>query len=279
MENVVVVRDYIKTELIEKKKNSLKMQLWLSFSLNDVKNPNDEHSFGISIINNRHTEIITVLEKLENKKGENIEFDKIYEIDYLFETEQIIIIKPIINNIINEDKKFTVSVPTLLAKKNYEKCIENIGNLIINCKKLDKNNIELNTEISKFDFSITLYSKKIFNSEKSLRDIFYVIRNVKHWKKKRPVYKSHEYNFKLNEPKETSSVKIESNLLCNDNDMPIYFELYSPSINQSKNIGTCSFTLNSLNKQNLEDKPEQLQIKNEDKIIGIVRIKYRTKKK
>ena len=143
-------------------------------------------------------------------------------------------------------------VNTLMAKKNYELMIENIGTLKINYTKLEKN-IKFNTELSKFNFSITLNNKTIFNSEKSLDDIFFVIKNIKDGKNKRPTYKSREYNYKLNELQKIPPIVIESDSLCNDYDMPIFFELYSPSINPSKNIGFCEFTLNNLKNNNSEN--------------------------
>ena len=145
----------------------------------------------------------------------------------------------------------------LIVKKNYELLIENIGTLKINYKKLEKD-IKFNTELSKFNFSITLNNKTIFNSEKSLDDIFFVIKNIKDGKNKRPTYKSREYNFKLKKLLKIPPIVIESDSLCNDYDMPIFFELYSPSINPSKNIGFCEFTLNNLKKNIMEDKFEQL---------------------
>jgi len=76
--------------------------------------------------------------------------------------------------------------------------IKDIGTLEINYKKKEKQNKELNDETSIFQFNIIL-NNDIFSKEKSLEVIYFVIRNVKDGKRKRPVYKSYEYNFKLNE--------------------------------------------------------------------------------
>ena len=152
----------------------------------------------------------------------------------------------------------------------------------INVKQLKDNDIQLNTEISTFEFSIILNNNKIFNSEKILKDLFFVIRNIKDGKKRRPVYKSHEYDFKLNELMKIPFIKIESDLLCNNNEMPIYFELYSQLIKTNKCLGICSFTLNKLKTNEEEDEIEQLEIKSQDKnigIIGILQINYKTKRK
>ena len=120
---------------------NVRTKLLLSFYLKDIKNPKDNHSFGISIINNKCIGNKTFLGKLENKKGENIEYDKSFEIDYIFESEQILIIEPIINDIKIEVKK-ELNLITLIVNKNYELLIENIGILKISCAKLEKNKME-----------------------------------------------------------------------------------------------------------------------------------------
>ena len=272
-------KDSNESILIGPIKKNFRTKLLLSFSLDNITNPKDKHSFGISIINNKYIGNKTFLGKLENKKGENIEYDKLFEIDYIFESEQIIIIEPIINDIKMEIKK-KLTVYTLIAKKNYELLIENIGTLKINYTKIEKN-IKFNTELSKFNFSIILNNGTIFNSKESLEDIFFVIRNIKDGKKKRPTYKSREYNFKLDELQKIPPIIIEADSLCNDYDMPIYFELYSPSINPSKNIGSFDFTLNNLKKNYVEDEFEQHEIKSNNKNIGTigkVQIRYEPKK-
>ena len=175
-------KDSNESILIGPIKKNFRTKLLLSFSLDNITNPKDKHSFGISIINNKYIGNKTFLGKLENKKGENIEYDKLFEIDYIFESEQIIIIEPIINDIKMEIKK-KLTVYTLIAKKNYELLIENIGTLKINYTKLEKN-IKFNTELSKFNFSITLNNKTIFNSKKSLEDIFLLLKILKMEKRK-----------------------------------------------------------------------------------------------
>ena len=262
---------------INKPINDLKKRYQLFFSLKNVINPNNNHSFGISIINNKSIGIQTFLGYLENNMGENIQFNTPIEIDYFFEREQIIIIEPIINDQrIGNIKK--LNLPNLISNKNNKLLIENIGNLEINIQQLEKN--DLNIKMSCFKFSITLNNSDIFNSENSLNDIFYIIKNYKDGENRRPVYKSKEYNFNLNKLKECSTIKIESDWLCNDNDKPIYFELYSLAINPKESIGYCSFTLNNLDLKSKEDKNEKLEIKTQDnKIIGTLEIIYYIEKK
>ena len=121
--------------------------------------------------------------------------------------------------------------------------IEDIGDLEINYKKLNNQDNELINEISCFQFSITL-KNDIFQNSKKLENIYYVIRNIKDGKKRRPVYKSHEYNFIYNEKQQVTPISLESDLLCNNKNELIFFELYCPSINKKSCIGYSSFTLN-----------------------------------
>ena len=198
-----LIKDSNKSELI-KKDDNLSEKVELFFSLKDAKNPNDEHSFLISIINNARIGNITHLGKLENRKGKEIEFGNSFQIDFFFEREQIVIIEPIINNNKIENKKEQFVLCKLMTRMDNKLSIdiEGIGILEINHKKKEKANKELNDETSIFQFSIILNSD-IFSTEESLEGIYFVIRNIKDGKTKRPVYKSHEYNFKLNEMKKS----------------------------------------------------------------------------
>jgi len=99
-----LIKDFNKSELI-KKDDSLSERVELFFSLKDAKNPNDEHSFGITIINNDKFGNKTYLGKTENGRGSEIFFGNSFQVDFFFEREQIVIIEPIINNNIIENKK------------------------------------------------------------------------------------------------------------------------------------------------------------------------------
>ena len=101
---------------INDKNDDLKKRYLLYFSLNNVKFPNNKHSFGISIINNKSIGIITFLGFLEDKKGKNIEFDNYFGIDYFFEKEQIIIIEPKINEKTTGVKK-EIYLSDIMSKK------------------------------------------------------------------------------------------------------------------------------------------------------------------
>ena len=270
-----LIKDYNNSELI-KKIDNLSEKVELFFSLTHVKNPNDEHSFGISIINNTRIGISTYLGKLENRTGKEIEFGNSFLVDFFFEREQKIIIEPIINNNIIESKKKEFVLCKLMTRMDNKLAIdiEDIGTMEINYKKKEEQNKELNDETSIFQFSIIL-NNDIFNKEESLKGIYFVIRNVKDGKRKRPVYKSHEYNFKLNEKKNSSFICLDSNILCNNDDSPIFFELYAPKINQTKFIGYCSFHIKQLKSNLIKDKLEKIEIRSKDNgILGTLIINY-----
>ena len=270
-----LIIDSNRSELI-KKKDNLCEKVELFFSLTHVQNADDEYSFEVSIINNTRIGIATYLGKLENKSGNEFEFGCSFGVDFFFEREQKIIIKPIINNNIIEGQKEVFSLCKLMTRMDNKLSmdIKDIGTLEINYKKKENQNNELNGETSIFQFNILLIND-IFNKEESLKEIYFVIRNVKDGKRKRPVYKSHEYDFKLNEKKKTSFISLDSNILCNNDDSPIFFELYSPNINKEKCIGYCSFNIKKL-KSNLNcDKIELLKIKSENNgEIGTLEIIY-----
>ena len=132
----------------------------------------------------------------------------------------------------------------------------------------------MNDETSIFQFSIILNSD-IFSTEESLEGIYFVIRNIKDGKTKRPVYKSHEYNFILNQKKKSSFISLDSNILCNNDNSLIFFELYAPKINQAEFIGDCSFYINQLKSNLNKDKLEQIEIRSKDKVkLGTLEINY-----
>ena len=182
-------------------------------------------------------------------------------------------------NLLNKKKQFTLCTLMTSRENKINIEIENIGIMEISYKKLKNQDKGLTTEISCFQFTITL-NNEIFKNSKNLEKIFYVLRNIKDGKKRRPVYKSHEYDFELNKPKQTSLISLDSDLLCNDNNMEIFFELYSPEITQTKCIGFNSFTLNKLKSNLNHDIIEKIEIKSDEYgIIGNLEINYNNSKK
>ena len=91
-----LVKDFNKYKLKEKV-DDLSERVELFFSLNNVQEPNNFYSFGISIINNKRTGIPTFLGDLKEGTGDNIEFGNSFEVDYFFQREQKVIIQPKIN--------------------------------------------------------------------------------------------------------------------------------------------------------------------------------------
>jgi len=270
-----LIKDSNRSELI-KKEDNLSEKVELFFSLTQVKNPDDEHSFGITIINNTRIGIPTYLGELENKTGKEIEFGKCFQVDFFFEREQKIIIEPIINNnkIEGKKKEFVLSKLMTSINNKFSIDIEDIGTLEINYKRKENQNNELNDETSIFQFIIIL-NNDIFKKGESLEGIYFVIRNIKDGKKKRPVYKSHEYDFKLNEKKQSSFISLDSNILCNNDDSPIYFELYAPKINKTEFIGYCSFYIKQLKSNLANDKIEKIEIRSKDnEKLGTLEINY-----
>ena len=105
---------------------------------------------------------------------------------------------------------------------------------------------QLIIENSCFQFSITL-TNEIFKNIDDKKNMYFVLKNNKDGKNKRPIYKSHEYNFEYNKRKQTTMISLGSDLLCNNNDELIFFELYCPSKNKTSCVGGNSFTLNNIN--------------------------------
>ena len=134
-----LIKDSNKSELI-KKDDNLSEKVELFFSLKDAKNPNDKHSFLISIINNARIGTITYLGKLENRTGKEIEFGNSFQVDFFFEREQIVIIEPIINNNKIENKKKEFVLCKLMTRMDNKLSIniKDIGILEINHKKKKK---------------------------------------------------------------------------------------------------------------------------------------------
>ena len=246
--------------------DNLSEKVELFFSLDNIQNPKNRYSFDISIINNKRIGISDYLGKLNERTGKHIEFGESFIVDYFFERKQIVIIEPLINGKkAGEKMEFVVcNLMTIReCKKNIE--INNIGTLEISYRKII-NEEELNSEISCFQFYITL-DNDIFKNPKNIENIFYVIRNIKDGKKRRPVYKSHEYNFELNKEKQTSWISLDSQLLCSNYDREIFFELYCPSLKRNEYIGCNSFTLNKVIKSQEYGK------------LGILKIFYNNTKK
>ena len=260
-------------------KKNLIQKVTLFFSLKNTCNPNNIHSFNISIINSKKINNEEYLGKLESKKGKNIDFGNCFQVDYFFEREQILLIQPIINENIFGTKIKIVLGKIMSLDKNYSEKIEGIGTLQINKSEQNSDKNEVSEELSYFEFNIILIND-IFKNEDNLKDIFFVIRNIKDKKVKRPVYESHEYKFELNKKIKLAPINIESEILCDGKDNDIFFELYLPSLDQQNFVGYNSFTLNLLQTNLKSDKNTMIDIKSDlYGKLGNLEIAYNISKK
>jgi hypothetical protein len=119
------------------KNNSLSEKIELFFSLDNVCNPMDDHSFGISIINNKQIGTKTFLGSLQDAKGDKIEFGESFIVDFFFEREQIIIIEPKINGK-KTGQKYEFVLCKLMTNKDSKLTIKikDIGTLEVFYKKM-----------------------------------------------------------------------------------------------------------------------------------------------
>jgi hypothetical protein len=160
------------------------------------------------------------------------------------------------------------------------KNIEKIGTLQISYIKQSNQNKNLDNEISIFEFYIELNDNQIFGGKKKVYDVYFVIKRFRDGITKKDVYKSSERDYQLNKKYKTSSINLESNILCEDKDSLIFFELYVPSLNVNDWIGTCSFSLNKLENILKEDMFLTIPIKNKRHgDIGTLEINYNKKEK
>ena len=276
-----LIKDYNDINAKNENNNNKKQPIQLYFSLNNVIHQNNAFSFKISIVNNKDIENTTYLGSLENRIGNNIEFGTPFQIDYFFERKQVIIIEPVVNG---EETGQLIEYPVSDLMRNTDsklsKNIENIGTLQISCVKPSNQNKNLNNEISIFEFYIELNNNQIFGGKKKVYDVYFVIKRFRDGITKKDVYKSSERDYQLNKKYKTSSINLESNILCEDKDNLIYFELYVPSLNANDWIGTCSFSLNKLENILKEDKFLKIPIKNKRHgDIGTLEINYNKKEK
>ena len=264
-----------------KEENSIVEHFLIFFTLKDVFIPNKKYSFGVSINNSSKIDNPTFLGYLENKIGNNIDFGTIFQIDYFKERNQTIIIAPIIDGEETGNKiKYHVKELMKSPDNKLEKNIEKIGTLQISYLLGKNQNNLLSNEITSFEFYISLNNKDLFGGKNKLNNSFYVIRNFKDGLTKRAIYKSNEYDFEINKVNITSLISFDSDILCNEKNDSIFFELYCPSIDKKNYIGFASFNLNQLEENLKADKFLSVKIKN-DRYgpIGKLKINYNIKEK
>ena len=265
----------------KKHKGSKDEPIQIFFTLNDIYEPYNKYSFGFSIINSSKIDNSTFLGNLENKSGNIIEFGTSFKIDYFFEREQTIIAVPIINGEEEgENIRFQVSELMKNPDNKLSKKIEKIGTLQISYLSIKNQSNLLSSEISTFEFYISLNNEDFFGTKKKLRNCYFVIKNFKDGESKRSVYKSYEYDFEINKINKTSLISFISDILCDEKNDPIYFELYCPSLDNKNYIGFSSFNLNQLESNLKEDKFLSIKIRsNKHGPIGQLEINYNIKEK
>ena len=120
----------------------------------------------------------------------------------------------------------------------------------------------------------------VFGEKNKLHNNYFIIRNFKDGQSKRMIYKSYEYDFEINKTNRTSLINFPSDILCNEKNDSIYFELYCPSIDKKNYIGFSSFNLNLLESNLKEDKFLSIEIKHKKHgPIGQLKINYNIKEK
>ena len=217
----------------------------LYFSLVEVNNPSYMHSFSVTIINNAKLNIETYLGDVEERSGKEIKFGNSFEVNYFFQREQILIIKPKINGVlVGNGKKITLS--QLLCSRNTSIFFEGIGKLIIQFQQR-KSGIEDNSNlIGSFHLKFNL-SNKIFYTDKNLAGTFFVlfISDYSDNGSKRALYKSQEfYNINI----DSNIIDIPTKLLMlNENpSTPLHIAFYCPNIRANKPIGYSKFNLSQI---------------------------------
>ena len=247
-----------------------KISLYLTYN-NSTKDENSLFKFKVYFkIPNKKDEY--VLEGItEEKKGkETIIYEKYFDIEFIFENEQIIKIICLQNN--NEIQTCILSVGRLIGcKSNSVKIpIKNntgfIGELIIDGNKISKNN---DNKLSNLEIIINKYEIEVSV------DYFYIISNYKN----EILYKSKDFKFDNDKKQFKNKVLMKSNnLFNNDRNNKIKIDVFKRineinskgKINEKIEIkGKSIFTIEKiLNKKNIEIIDDKLNK------IGEININY-----
>ena len=220
--------------------NNLRDKVELYFSLIDIVDPTQMHSFSITIINNAKLNIETYLGELEERSGKEIQFAKSFSVDYYFQREQLLIIIPKINRIAVGDKKVITLSDLIRNPKKTKIIINGIGNLVITYKQKRMGNVPSRNLVSLFQFAFTL-SNKVFNEPMNMPETYFIIYILDNDRKK-ALYKSQEFYFN----------NISSNIINLDNEWlmvngdpstPIYVAIFCPHLRQKKPVGYGEFSL------------------------------------
>ena len=270
-----IIKDSNKTNLLENKNDWQSEKVELFFSLLNLVKPKQLYSLSVTIINNNRLGTDNYLGDLDPSYGENLYFGNSFEIDYFYERQQKIIVRPIINNIrLNPEYSFILRDVMNKQNKTHEVTEPKFGTLKINALSLKnyKNNKDLSQIFSNFKFNITLVNINTLVTP----NLFFVINHFKDGEKLRPVYKSSEYN---TNKIATNIIKIESDFLCKDFNDKIYIEIYSYQ-NSPVLLATGYFTLSQLQSNSQRNRLTEVTLYGYNKENkGLVTIQYYIKKK
>ena len=246
----------------------------LFFSLINVVQPDNTHSFSISIINNVKLNILTYLGDLENRTGKNIEFGKSFSVDYYFQREQCLIIESKINGTDTGIKRNIVLSDLIRSPDNKINInFEGIGLLIVNFKIKKIRETPSQNQISSFQFSFHLKNKILENYNSNL---FFILYNNDFRNKRRPIYKSQEFTNRNNFI-QSNIITLPLDVLCpNDNkNIPIYLGFFCPALNQSKPIGEGVFNIQNLEYNLNNDQLSNISLNsNKYNNLGSIQINY-----
>ena len=269
-----IIKDSNKTNLIEDKNTWQSEKVELFFSLINIVNPDYLYSLSVTIINNNRLGIESYLGDLDHNTGNIIHFGNSVEIDYFYERKQKLILRPIVNrNKIGYEYTFMLNDLIENMNKSLENNIPNYGTLIISYIKLNKKERkELEKTFSNFKFNINLFNMNNIDTS----NIFFVLSQYKDKKKKRPVYKSTEYNGNYIK---SNLIKIESDYLCNNKSDKIFLDIYA-CLPLQEEICSGYFSLNALFSNTLGNQLSEISLYNKNReSIGLATIQYYIKKK
>ena len=255
--------------------NNSRDKVHLFFSLINVVNPHNTHSFSITIINNVKLNIETYLGDLEDRSGKEIKFGKSFAVDYYFQREQALKFEPKINgNNLGYSKNITLSDLIISPNNKLNIMFEGIGTLIVTFNQKKMGDTPSQNQISSFQFTFNL-NNKIFNDRNNLSGFFFIIYNTLN-QEKHALYKSQEL-FVKNNYITSNIINLPSDSLCPDNykNSYNYLGIFCPLILQNKPLGYAQFTLNQLEYNLNMDQLTNINIEsNKYGNLGMVQINY-----
>ena len=256
--------------------NNIRDKLYLYFSLTNIINPSNMHSFSITIINNAKLNIDTYLGELEEKSGKEIQFGNSFVVYYYFHREQLLLITPKVNGVVAGPKQ-SIKLSDLIRNPKASKIKYNgIGDLIITYSQKKVGDSPSQNLCSSFEFTFFLRNK-IFNESSNTVGIFFVIyMPTIDRRNKRALYKSQEFTL-YNNTITSNYIDLPNNLLTINDDpyTPFFISLFCPRLRIDNPIGYAQISLYDLENNLRMDKPTVVYIQsNEYDNLGTVKINY-----